>query len=126
MKVNKDLLVNAQPFDPFEDLPSPAEHQCQLAADLAIAIYKYRKKNKLSQKSFGKLLGMTQSQVSKLENGDVNLTIERMAHILELLQYEVQLQPLAKPCSYQEMASSNCTWFTMGSSAPFDAIYAFA
>ena len=126
MKVNKNLLANAQTFDPFEDLPPSAEHRCQLSADLAIAIYRYREKNRLTQTDFGKMLGMTQSQVSKLENGDVNLTIERMEHILELLQYQIQIQPLTKSCQYQEMTSNNNTWFTTGSSAPFNTIFAFA
>lgn len=126
MKINKDLLKNASSFNPFEDLPPSAEHQCQLAADLSIAIYRYREKKHLTQAELGKMLGLTQPQISKLESGDANLTIERMSHILELLQYQVQLQPITKPHHYQEMASSNNTWFITEASAPCSTIFAFA
>ena len=110
MKVNKDLLVNAPSYNPFEDLPSSAQRQCQLAADLAMAISRYRKRHSLTQTQLAKSLKMNQSQISKLESGDVNLTIERMEEILTQLQYQIEIQPVSSTSIYLESVAGHNNW----------------
>lgn len=113
MKINKNLLASARPYDPFSDLPADAPRRCKLASDLAIAIFQYRTENNLTQSALGELLNMKQSQISKLESGDCNLTLERMEEILSKLKYELALHPVTQKSHYTDAFSKNTTWLTI-------------
>lgn len=113
MKINPDLLKNAERIDPFSDMPPGTKEECKLAAQLAAAIYKYRKDYNMTQKALGKFLGrMSQSQVSKLENGDCNLTIATMNAILDKLSYTISISPTGQKSTGVTSSQSYIVYFS--------------
>lgn len=88
MKINPAFLENTSQFDPFEDMPRSTQAYCMIAAELALAMVRYRTEHKLTQKELGMELGMRQSQISKLEHGESNITIDRMSDVLSALHLD--------------------------------------
>lgn len=60
-----------------------------IVIDICTTIKKIRKNNKLTQKTLGKLLGISNQMVSKLENGQVNPSQKLIKKIIELFPLEV-------------------------------------
>lgn len=67
-----------------------------LEVDLAIQIAKARERAHLNQKQLAKAIGTTQSGVSRIEQGEQNLTIATLRKIAKAVGSEVviQLRPL--------------------------------
>ena len=59
---------------------------------IGVAIAEAREKSHLSQNELGKRLGTTQSVVSRIENGNQNLTLNMLAKIAYILHCELSLQ----------------------------------
>ena len=70
------------------------ERQRQLS-DLAIKIQKERLKKNLSQKDLAHLAGITQQQLSKIENA-VNSNILTYLKVLNALEYSLAVKPRKK------------------------------
>ena len=51
-----------------------------------------RKHKKLTQEQLGKLIGVRKSEISKLEQGDRNLTISRLIQLLDALLVTTKLK----------------------------------
>ena len=126
MRLNKALLENAQPMDPFSDMPKGMAKKCRMAADLADVMYHYRINHGLNQTQMGEKLGMKQSQISKLESGDCNLTVERIDAILAQLRYKIYFSPIPETSACYAI-SRDPGWFvgqTFSPSPNFWAVYA--
>lgn len=74
-----------------EDIPAEELEADMLLADIAGKISAERIKRGLSQQAFADLLGVTQSQVSKIENGDNNFTIRRLVSIAHKLSMPLKI-----------------------------------
>jgi len=55
-------------------------------------IKEVRKEQKLTQEQLGKSIGVTKSQISKLENGTSNMTIGTIFKIFEAMKSEVHFE----------------------------------
>ena len=66
-----------------------------LAHQVALAALKYRSEHALSQRQLGKLLGMQQSNVARLEAGERQPTIETLAKLARILgrDFTVEVTP---------------------------------
>lgn len=58
---------------------------------LGLKIRQLRRAKDLTQEEFGKLIGVKKSQVSKIENGKQNITIETLLKIIEALDGKIKL-----------------------------------
>jgi len=58
-------------------------------------LLKERQKKKLSQRAFAELCSMTNGDISKMENGKVNVTLKTVAHLANAL--EIPYYTLLKP-----------------------------
>ena len=116
MKINKALLENAQTYDPFSDMPAGTKEACRLAADLALTMKNYRKAHKLNQSELALLLQMKQSQISKIENGESNLTIAKMQEVLDILGYKTKIVPTSAGQTVYRSAGTrvNSGWISGG------------
>ena len=74
-----------------EDIPAEELEADMLLADIAGKISAERIKRGLSQQAFADLLDVTQSQVSKIENGDNNFTIRRLVSIAHKLSMPLKI-----------------------------------
>ena len=76
----------------FEDMGLPNAELELLKADLAYAIYTALKNRNLTQVEAGKLLGINQSEVSRLKNADVSrFTIDRLFSFLNHLDHDIDV-----------------------------------
>jgi len=57
----------------------------RLAREVAIWVLQYRIDHKLSQPAMGRLLGMKQQAISRLEDGEVTPSIETIRHLCKTL-----------------------------------------
>ena len=71
-----------QEFPPYQILSD------LLQAQIATAISTARIERNMNQKQFAEFMEVTQSQVSKWENGDFNFTIEKLCQIADKLDLE--------------------------------------
>ncbi len=55
-------------------------------------IKEVRREKKLTQDQLGKLIGVTKSQISKLENGTSNMTIGTIFKVFEAMNSEVHFE----------------------------------
>lgn len=69
----------------YADLPPYRVMSDILQAKIATAIANARIERKMNQKEFAEYMGVTQSQVSKWENGCFNFTIEKLCEIADKL-----------------------------------------
>ena len=79
----------------FKDMGfSKAEAERELVkADLALAIYSILKERKLTQAKAGEILGVNQSDVSRLKNGDFDrFSVERLFAFLNRLNRNVEIR----------------------------------
>jgi transcriptional regulator with XRE-family HTH domain len=51
-----------------------------------------RKQKNLSQAEFGNLIGVKKSQISKIENGTQNITIQTLLKVFDALQAKITLK----------------------------------
>lgn len=63
-----------------------------LSYEISTYIFDYRIKNKLSQSGLAKILGVTQSMVSKLESGDYNISLENLCNVMAKLDTKISLK----------------------------------
>lgn len=99
-----DLLATLAKDIPEEELEADI-----LLADIAGKISAERIKRNLSQQAFAELLGVTQSQVSKIENGDNNFTIRRLIKIAHKLKIPLKILFGEKPILQTKTVYSNAT-----------------
>lgn len=66
-----------------------------LAHQVALAVLRYRSEHGLSQRQLGKLLGMPQSNIARLEAGERQPTIETLAKLARVLgrDFSVEVTP---------------------------------
>ena len=92
-----------------EDIPAEELEADILLADIAGKISAERIKRGLSQQAFAELLGVTQCQVSKIENGDNNFTIRRLVSIAHKLSMPLKILFGEKPVLNQKPVSVSVT-----------------
>lgn len=92
-----------------EDIPAEELEADMLLADIAGKISAERIKRGLSQQAFAELLGVTQSQVSKIENGDNNFTIRRLVSIAHKLSMPLKILFGEKPIQAQKASPVSVT-----------------
>ena len=68
---------------------SEEDAECELfRSDLAFEVYSILEERKLTQSEFGKILGISQSDVSRLKNGDFHcFSVERLSTFLNRLSF---------------------------------------
>lgn len=69
----------------------------KLRAQIAIDITKERHRRGIDQKEFAKVLGVSQSMVSKWESGEYNFTLESLCELYSKLEIPVNLYDNIKP-----------------------------
>ncbi|HWP79067.1 MAG TPA: helix-turn-helix transcriptional regulator [Candidatus Acidoferrum sp.] len=113
-KLNKTLFENAPMGDLFATLSSQEKEQCDLRARFSLRVQKARRHSGLTQKAFAEKLGATQSQVSKWENGESNLTLETVESIFKKLDtfYPATSSPVAKKIVMVVNSYSGSEWNT--------------
>ena len=94
----------------FKDIGFPeAEAERELLkADLAVEIYRILKGRKLTQAKAGELLGVDQSDVSRLIHGDFDrFSVERLFTFLNRLDrnVEIRITPAKNAKGYQRVAA---------------------
>lgn len=77
--------------------------QSMIASEITVR----RIKRGLSQKDCARLLGVSQSLLSKWESGDTNFTLSTLVHIAEKLEIEVQSPFVPTPPKVYQTTSSN-------------------
>lgn len=77
--------------------------------DISGAIEKERARRGMTQAEFASLLGVTQAQVSKWENGDANFTLKRLSEIAAKLELKLScsLTPRRAPKPHVVYSGSN-------------------
>lgn len=76
----------------FENSLSPAEIlSAKLMGQISSSITKERLKLHMNQHSFANHIGVTQSQVSRWEQGDYNFTIKKIAEVATALNLDVNI-----------------------------------
>lgn len=58
---------------------------------IAINVEKLRRKNKLTKENLSLILGFDNSYISKLEKGNINITIEKLDKIAEYFKVETYM-----------------------------------
>lgn len=62
-------------------------------AHIAEALRKARKNKRLSQRALSVRTGLTQSHISKIENGEINLQLTSLLEMSRVLDFELMLIP---------------------------------
>ena len=62
-----------------------------LASTVGLAVLKYRYDHKLSQTALGKMVGMRQPQIARLEDGEHNPSMETLTRLCEALGLEITM-----------------------------------
>ena len=62
-----------------------------LASAIGLIVYAYRRERGLSQTALGKILGMPQPQVSRIESGEVNPSMDTLITLSEKLGLELAI-----------------------------------
>ena len=72
------------------------------ARAVALTVLRYRTDRELSQRALGKLLGMPQSQVARLESGEHNPSIEMLVRLSRALglEFAIDIRPADRPARY--------------------------
>ena len=58
---------------------------------IAVNVEKLRRKNKLTKENLSLILGFDNSYISKLEKGNINITIEKLDKIAEYFKIETYM-----------------------------------
>lgn len=72
------------------------------ARAVALTVLRYRTEHNLSQRALGRMLGVAQSQVARLESGEHNPSIEtliRLSRALDL-EFALNIRPARRPARY--------------------------
>lgn len=72
------------------------------ARAVAHTVLRYRTEHDLSQRALGRLLGMAQPQVARLESGEHNPSIEMLVRLSRALDLEfaLNIRPAGRPARY--------------------------
>ena len=93
--MNEEVKFEPSSGNVFKDMGfSNAEaERALIKADLALAIYSILKERKLTQAKAGEILGVNQSDVSRLKNGDFDrFSVERLFAFLNRLNRNVEIR----------------------------------
>ncbi len=93
-RASQRLLTTPEATDAFFSTHSEARDlwfRAILARTVGIAIIKYRSDHALTQAALGKLVGMTQPQVARIEDGEHNPSLETMTRLCDALGLELTL-----------------------------------
>jgi DNA-binding XRE family transcriptional regulator len=94
IRASQPLLTTAEATAVFYGTHSDARdlwYRATLARTVGIAIIKYRNDHALTQAALGKLVGMTQPQVARIEDGEHNPSLETMTRLCDALGLELTL-----------------------------------
>ena len=86
MNKNKELLKELGLYSTNEEIQFS-----EAVTDIAAEITTYRAKNNMSQKDLADKMNKTQSYVSKIEKGENNLSLKKLAEISSLLGGELKV-----------------------------------
>jgi len=93
MEINRELLKN-----PWEFIEEVADKETKemfelddLLVDISLKIINYRIENEITQSQLAKILGISQSMVSKLESGEYNPTVEQLWKVSKKLGWTFEL-----------------------------------
>lgn len=108
--MNEDIISEKSSGNVFQDIGfSEAEaERALLKADLAYEIHTILEKRKLTQAKTSKILGIDQSDVSRLKNGDFDrFSVERLFTILNRLNrnVEIRITPSEDTCGHQRVVA---------------------
>src|SRR5690554_1514643 len=74
------------------EIPSNIDMFYELSYKLSTYIFDYRMKHNLTQKEFAKMLGVRQPMVSKLENGNYNISLQNLCDVMAKLNTRIRLE----------------------------------
>lgn len=74
------------------EVPSNIDMFYELSYKLSTYIFDYRMKHNLTQKEFAKMLGVRQPMVSKLENGNYNISLQNLCDVMAKLNTRIRLE----------------------------------
>lgn len=89
---NPDKLKNAKTVSFPKELSRADIAIAKLKADLAVHVFNHREAAGLTQAQFAKQYGISQSTVSKIENGDDGLSLKSIFEVATALGFELQLE----------------------------------
>lgn len=85
----------------------PVDQAETIKLEIAVAIDKAIRASKLSRKQVAETLGTSPAWVTKVLRGDVNLTIESMAKLVEAVDYELQIKVVPKTAVAESISVPN-------------------
>ena len=95
---DKNMVAKKSTYNIFEDLGFDNPDEALAKSKLIIRIDKLIRGRKLTQAQAAKVLGITQSNVSRLVNGHLgDFSIERLVRFIRLLGRDVEIRILEKP-----------------------------
>lgn len=101
--MNKEILPVEELLQDLSATISSVDRQkIDLLSQVSFAISKERIKRNLSQKEFAEFMGVSQSMVSKWENGDYNFTLETLVDIFFKLDKECHIDFEEKTNPYEK------------------------
>lgn len=75
----------------YDDADRAELAAAEFALDVALLLYRAREQRELSQAAVGKLLGLTQQAVSRVERPEENITLATVSKYLDALGYDLEL-----------------------------------
>lgn len=92
------MVAKKSTYNIFEDLGFDNADEALAKAKLVVRINDIIKSRKLTQAQAAKVLGITQSNVSRLVNGHLgDFSIERLVRFIRLLGRDVEIRIASKP-----------------------------
>ena len=89
----KDRLTAAKNGSLTDDFTDEEKQEIHLRGKLAAAILNKRYELHLTQTQFGELFDIPQGKVSRLENGEENITLDTFHDLMNKLGYDVTISP---------------------------------
>ena len=76
--IDPKLLENAKPVQIGNDLPAEIRATANLRAQLAMRVFDARNALGLTQMQYASRIGVSQSEISKIENGDSSISLKKI------------------------------------------------
>ena len=76
--IDPKLLENAKPVQIGNGLPAEIRATANLRAQLAMRVFDARNALRLTQTQYASRIGVSQSEISKIENGDSSISLKKI------------------------------------------------
>lgn len=72
----------------------------EVARDLSIAILRYRTERRMTQTQFGRVVGLSQSRIARLEMGEFDPTLDTLRNLAGNLEWTIciEIGPVSSTC----------------------------